>query len=95
MVVEVAFGRLKACWRRLSKQIDIHIDNVPNIIIACCILHNMCEVHDDTFNKEWLQDFNNPESEPDLDTIRGDSRSSSSHDEGVIIRNTLVQYLLS
>ena len=55
VVVEIAFGRLKARWRRLSKQIDMHIDNVPHIIVACCVLHNMCEIHHDSFNEEWLQ----------------------------------------
>jgi len=38
VVVEIAFGRLKACWRRLSKQIDMHIDNTPHVITACCVL---------------------------------------------------------
>ena len=39
VVVEIAFGRLKARWRRLSKQMDIHIDNVPYIVTACCVLY--------------------------------------------------------
>ena len=29
VVVEVAFGRFKVCWHRLSKQMDMHIDNLP------------------------------------------------------------------
>ena len=29
VVVEIAFGRLKACWHRLAKKTDVHIDNVP------------------------------------------------------------------
>ena len=43
VVVEIAFGRLKARWHRLAKKIDMHIDNVPHIIAACCVLHNVCE----------------------------------------------------
>ena len=38
VVVEIPFGRLKARWRRLSKQMDIHIDNVPPVVAACCII---------------------------------------------------------
>ena len=34
----------------------MHIDNVPNVIAACCVLHNVCEVHGDTFNNDWLVD---------------------------------------
>ena len=66
VVVEIAFGRLKARWRRLAKQIDMHVDNVPHIIAACCVLHNMCEIHHDGFNEEWLQeiDHNQPENPP-------------------------------
>jgi len=51
-VVEIAFGRLKARWRRLAKQIDMDIDNVANIIAACCVLHNLCEIHHDSFNEK-------------------------------------------
>lgn len=56
VVVEIAFGRLKARWRRLSKQIEMDIKNVPNVIAACCVLHNLCETHGDSFNEEWLQE---------------------------------------
>ena len=48
----MAFGRLKARWRRLYKKIDMHINNVPNVVLACCILHNICEIHGDEFNEE-------------------------------------------
>lgn len=32
IVVENAFGRLKARWWRLCKLNDMHIDNVPNVL---------------------------------------------------------------
>ena len=25
------------------------------VISACCVLHNMCEIHGDAFNDSWLQ----------------------------------------
>ena len=56
IVVENAYGRLKARWRRLMKRNDIHTNHIPNIIAAACILHNMCEVHGEQFNDAWLQD---------------------------------------
>lgn len=59
IVSENAFGRLKARWRRLMKQNDMFIERVLTIITACCILHNICEIHGDSFNADWLDDINN------------------------------------
>jgi len=28
------------------------IDNVAQIIAACCVLHNLCEIHHDSFNEK-------------------------------------------
>ena len=50
------FGRLKARWRRLSKRVDADIDNISSIITACCILHNMCEVHGEVFVDSWMDE---------------------------------------
>ncbi|XP_006639987.2 uncharacterized protein [Lepisosteus oculatus] len=54
-VIENAFLRLKARWQCLHKRNDCSLDLVPTMILACCILHNVCEVHSDSFNQEWLE----------------------------------------
>ena len=54
IVVENAFGRLKARWRRILKRNDMHTDNIPHVIAATCVLHNICEVHHEHFNDAWL-----------------------------------------
>ena len=54
IVSENAFGRLKARWRRLIKQNEMNVTNVPNVVVACCILHNMCEIHGEEFDNDWL-----------------------------------------
>lgn len=51
--VEIAFGRLKARWRRLLKRIDVHYSYVPHIISAACILHNIVETRNETFLSAW------------------------------------------
>ena len=61
--MEITFGHLKARWRRMTKQNEMNVTNVPNIITACCILHNMCEIHGDTFNEQRLEDINTEESD--------------------------------
>ena len=39
-VVERTFGILKGRWRCLLKRLDNQLENLPQIIIACCVLHN-------------------------------------------------------
>ena len=33
-------------------------EDIPDIICACCILHNMCEAQDEQFCQGWLEDTN-------------------------------------
>ena len=54
-MIENAFGRLKGRWRCLLKQNDINTEDISTIITACCVLHNICEVHKNDFNDEWLE----------------------------------------
>lgn len=36
-------------------RLGVCVRDVPELVAACCVLHNMCEVHGDTFNEEWLE----------------------------------------
>ena len=92
VVVEIAFGRLKARWRRLNKQNDMFVSNVPNVVAACCVLHNVCEIHGDTFNDEWLQDVEAEDivdgsQHPNTSTITGSEDSNE-------IRDALIHYFV-
>ena len=84
-MTENTFGRLKGRWRRLMKHTDMGIDNVPHIITACCILHNMCEVHGDSFIELWLEDV-------DMSTQPEVSHSSGYDTSAKTIRDVLVKY---
>lgn len=42
VIIERAFGKLKSRWHCLLKQLEESMDRVPQTIITCCILHNMC-----------------------------------------------------
>ncbi|KAJ8374508.1 hypothetical protein SKAU_G00050880 [Synaphobranchus kaupii] len=68
-VVEVAFQRLKARWQCLHKRNDCRLDLVPTMILACCVLHNMCEVHGDTFIEEWADEVGQAECVQPCDTL--------------------------
>ena len=47
--VERGFGLLKAKWRCLLKRLDHEIENISNVIIACFILHNICQISRDEY----------------------------------------------
>ena len=87
IVVENAYGRLKARWRRLCKSNDMNIQNVPTVITACCILHNVCEVHRDRFNESWMEEHSDALEQP---PSAGTTAVTS--DAATAIRNSLVQY---
>ena len=53
-VVENAFGRLKGRWHSLMKRNDTDIRFLPTLATACCVLHNIFEIHGDDFDNEWL-----------------------------------------
>ena len=44
-----AFGILKARWRCLLNGLDHNIENIPDVIISCCVLHNMCQMKGDSY----------------------------------------------
>lgn len=50
VVVERAFGVLKGRWRILLKRMDNKFFNVPDVILACCILHNFCQQSGEEFD---------------------------------------------
>ena len=33
---------------------DTDIRFLPTLATACCVLHNICEIHGDDFNDKWL-----------------------------------------
>ena len=42
-------------WWCLLKRLDINVRDVPELVAACCTLHNICKVRTDTFDEERLQ----------------------------------------
>ena len=45
VTAERAFGILKVRWRCLLKRLDNRIENVSAVVIACCVLHNICQMN--------------------------------------------------
>ena len=40
-------------WQCLLKRND---SDLPCLVAACCVLHNICESHHEAFNDDWIQD---------------------------------------
>ena len=51
-VIECSFGRLKARFGCLRRAMDINMHDLPNVIYACFVLHNYCELNNETVNEE-------------------------------------------
>ncbi|KAG6935218.1 hypothetical protein G0U57_015469, partial [Chelydra serpentina] len=79
MVVECAFERLKGCWRSLLTRSDLSETNIPIVIAACCVLHNLCESKGETFMAGWEVEANRlaaDYTQPDTRAIRRAQRDA-------------------
>ena len=75
VVVEQAFGRLKCRWRRVLKSSEHYAKNVPKIVLAATVLHNLAESEGDPINQSWLAAVNAADGiAPQPATRRADSR---------------------
>ena len=54
MVVECSFGRLKARFGILRRQIDTGLVDTLSIIYACFVLHNFCEINKESIQEELV-----------------------------------------
>lgn len=91
VVVENAFGRLKARFRCLIKRLDISYKFVPKVVIACLILNNIIEQRKDMFLQNWLEAVQEGEvifPQPNRATTR-----EFDDLEAGIIRDTLKDYM--
>ena len=89
LVIECTFGRLKARFGCLNRNMDI---NLPNVIYACFVLHNFCKIHKESIHQN---DVNNAlkkdaQFQPQ---IRGSYTINNNEGNGKAIRNIFVKYL--
>nr|KJB83047.1 hypothetical protein B456_013G226800 [Gossypium raimondii] len=47
-----AFGRLKGRWAILQKRMDIKLQELPAVLGASCVLHNICEMRQEEMEGE-------------------------------------------
>lgn len=87
VIIERAFGKLKSRWRCLLKQLEESTNRVPQTIITCCILHNICIRMDDQLDEDDDSD-NDDDSDDDggVGYLRAENAARR-------IRQTIADYL--
>ena len=55
MVMECAFGRLKARFGAFRREMDITITDLPSMIHACFVLQNYCELSNETLLNKRIE----------------------------------------
>ncbi|KAF3546092.1 hypothetical protein DY000_02000494 [Brassica cretica] len=53
-VAKEAFGRLKGRWACLQKRTEVKLQDLPTVLGACCVLHNICEMRDEKMERELM-----------------------------------------
>ena len=72
------------------KILEVKLDDVAMIIMTCCVLHNVCEIHGEEFDDMWLEDNKNhlypqPDNESSSNTTQENHTSED-------IRDTLIKH---
>jgi len=52
-IAKDAFARLKGRWSCLQKRTEVKIEDLPKILGACCVLHNICEMRNEKMDPAW------------------------------------------
>ena len=77
-------GMTKGRWRVLLKRLDEDSDRIPDTIIACCVLHNICVLRGDELD---IDDSDDDDSDDDDDDGGPPSQAAAA------VLQALVQYV--
>lgn len=61
-----AFARLKARWCCLQKRTEVKLQDLPVVLGACCVLHNICELQNEEMDPELRIDLIDDEMIPEI-----------------------------
>ena len=73
----------------------MNIDNIPHAITAACILHNICEIHGESFNDDaWLREIQPDSSFPQPFSTASDGNSDGNSSRPKQVRDALMHYFV-
>lgn len=52
--IENAFALLKGRFRRLKDKLDRSVQEIPSTVMAACVLHNICLIHDEGEIEQYI-----------------------------------------
>lgn len=94
-VVECAFGQLKTRWRSIfNKDLELRIDNSVKVIVACCVLHNICIDEKDVMDAEPIME-DTEQVEDRTEHNRNGERPGRDTGEGIAFRQALLEQMMS
>lgn len=65
-VAKAAFARLKGRWGCLQKRTEVKLQDLPVVLGACCVLHNICEMNNDALDPELEFELVDDEMVPEI-----------------------------
>lgn len=92
MAIECAFGRLKGRFASLRRPMDVNITDLPKVIHACFILHNICELNNESLNDQQVQDAQLIDRSVQPTTVQCRNNNSNTAETGKRIRQTFMKY---
>ena len=92
MVVECVFGRLKARFGILQRPMDLSMDNILTTNHACFILHNFCEMHNETISDELAEAVRLYDREIQPTRAEAPAQMHNNERGGKAIRSTYMKY---
>lgn len=93
MVIECAFGRLKARFAALKRPMDINLNDLPNVIYSCFVLHNFCEASKEAMDEQSVVGTIQVEQDCQPPTQCNGYRTDANEAEGKRVRRVLTKYL--
>lgn len=81
-VAKDSFARLKGRWSCLQKRTEVKLQDLPVVLGACCVLHNICEMRNEEIEPELMIQLMDDEMVPEIglrSTIAMKKRDSIAH----------------
>ncbi len=94
IVIECAFGRLKARFGALRREMDINLYDLTYVILSCFVLHNFCEQQNEDIGNDTITAAVQNEKQRQPEIARRNIYTPTKNDEngGKNIRNVFVKY---